>query len=61
MARGIKKVEDRKQVRNVRISIRLNEYELEQVMLHLDLEQDKRSISTFVRDLVIDYTKPKES
>ena len=59
MARGIKKVEDRKQVRNVRISIRLNEYELEQVMLHLDLEQDKRSISTFVRDLVIEHTKQK--
>tara|TARA_R110000868_G_scaffold406997_1_gene687871 strand:+ start:1652 stop:1831 length:180 start_codon:yes stop_codon:yes gene_type:complete len=59
MARGIKKVEDRKQVRNVRISIRLNEYELEQVMLHLDLKQDKRSISTFVRDLVIEHTKQK--
>jgi hypothetical protein len=59
MARGIKKVEDRKQVRSNRISIRLNEYELEQVMLHLDLEQDKRSISTFVRDLVIEHTKQK--
>jgi len=61
MARGIKRVEDRNQVRSNRISIRLNQYELDQVMQYLEARNDKRTISTFVRDLVIDYTKPKES
>ena len=59
MARGIKRVEDRNQVRSNRISIRLNQYEFDQVIEYLSTHNDKRTISTFVRDLVIEHTKQK--
>mgnify|MGYP007047529073 CR=1 FL=1 len=52
MARGKKAKQDRKSVRSIPIQIRLNEYELEELMVCLDTLKDERPISTFIRDLI---------
>jgi hypothetical protein len=57
MARGIKKNPNRKEVRNVKISIRLNEYELDSIMTCLDILKDDRPISIFIRDTINDKVK----
>ena len=56
MARGIKANPNRKEVRNVKISVRLNEYEYERLMLCIDIIKYDGSVSSFVRDLVNDKT-----
>jgi hypothetical protein len=52
MARGIKANPNRKEVRNTIIPIRLNEYELENIMTCLDILKDDRPISVFIRDTI---------
>ena len=57
MARGIKSNPNRKEVRSLPIQVRLNQYELEELMICLDILKDSRPISTFVRDLINDKVK----
>jgi hypothetical protein len=57
MARGIKPNPNRKEVRSLPIQVRLNQYELEELMICLDILKDSRPISTFVRDLINDKVK----
>lgn len=53
MARGIKANPNRKEVRNTIIPVRLNEYELEQIMTYLDILKDERPLSVFIRDTIV--------
>ena len=57
MARGIKAKTDRKSVQSVVVAIRLNEYELESIMIHLDIERSKKSIGNYVSDIVKEHIK----
>jgi hypothetical protein len=52
MARGIKKNPNRKEVRSTIIPIRLNQYELDDLMTCLDILKDDRPISVFIRDTI---------
>jgi hypothetical protein len=52
MARGVKKNPNRKEVRNTIIPLRLNQYELEDLMSCLDILKDGRPISVFIRDTI---------
>ena len=57
MARGIKARADRKSVRNIGVSIRINEYELEAIMIHLDIERSTKSIGVYVSEIVKEHIK----
>jgi hypothetical protein len=52
MTRGIKKNPNRKEVRSTIIPLRLNQYELEDLMTCLDILKDDRPISVFIRDTI---------
>jgi hypothetical protein len=57
MTRGIKERADRKSVKSIVVAIRLNEYELEAIMIHLDIERSKKSIGNYVSDIVKEHIK----
>jgi hypothetical protein len=57
MTRGIKAKTDRKSVQSIVVAIRLNEYELEAIMIHLDIERSKKSIGNYVSDIVKEHIK----
>ncbi len=52
MTRGIKANPNRKEVRSTIIPLRLNQYELEDLMTCLDILKDDRPISVFIRDTI---------
>jgi hypothetical protein len=57
MTRGIKERADRKSVKSIVVAIRLNEYELEAIMIHLDIERSKKSVGNYVSDIVKEHIK----
>jgi hypothetical protein len=61
MTRGIKERADRKSVKSIVVAIRLNEYELEAIMIHLDIERSKKSIGNYVSDIVKEHIKKELS
>jgi len=52
MPRGKKAIQDRKEVRSIPIQIRVSQYELDEIILCMEILKDKEPISTFIRGLI---------
>jgi hypothetical protein len=60
MTRGINKTIDRKLVKSKSVQIRLSEYDLESIQLKIKESDYNKGVSAFIRELVLDHTKPKK-